>query len=371
MLDYILRLLPSVAIGMPLAYLVLRHFFKGSAFFKIGMLWVLNLFIILINTSLASNYPDVYPLGLATLIGVAISVGLLAYSGKLLKPLRNTISKLERLSEGELNIDIQEELKDRKDEIGQIVKTLISLRNNLEKVVTEIQESSEILSQEGEEIKSASDSLLETANFQATSIEEVSSSMEEMVSNIQQNAENSKKAESVYLNLSEDMKTMADSSNKSLTAIHSIADRIKVINDIAFQTNILALNASVEASRAGEEGRGFSVVASEVRKLAERSKDAANDIFSSTDSTVKVTNDAVNLINHILPLISETTNLIQEITVASEEQQSGSEQINSAIVSLNEKAQESSAKADRLNESADKLNSKSHDLNVAIKFFKR
>lgn len=366
----LLKLLPAIVFGLPIAWLVLRHYFKGSAFFKIGMIWVTNLFIVMINTSMASKYPEVYPLWLSTGIGVVVSALMLAYSGRLLKPLREATEKLDVLASGDLKVGIDEQLQHRKDEIGRIVKAFVVLKTNLTQVVAEIRESTDLLGAESNLINETSQLMVESANLQASNIEEISSSMQQMVANIQQNADNARHAESLSVKASGSMQKVSQSSVTSLEAINSINEKILIISDIAFQTNILALNAAVEAARAGAEGKGFSVVASEVRKLAERSKNAAGEIIASTSETVEITNEYTSMIQELMPEFTTTMTLVQEITAASEEQRIGSEQVNSAVFQLSEKAQESTIKAELLNDSAVKLSSRAKQLQSAIGFFK-
>lgn len=269
----------------------------------------------------------------------------------------------KNIAQGNLTMDTNHNALGVMDSMQKMVK-------QLREVIEGINEGSDQIASASEETSSNAQTLSQGANEQAANIEEVSSTMEQIASNIQNNANNATETENISRNAFEGINTVNKASQQSLNSIQSIAEKITIINDIALQTNILALNAAVEAARAGEHGKGFAVVAAEVRKLAERSKDAAKEIVELANESVYATEDAATRMNEILPDIEKTSNLIQEISAASAEQRNGTDQVNNAIQQLNSVIQQNSASSEELAGNAEELYSQAEGLRNLIKYFK-
>jgi methyl-accepting chemotaxis protein len=329
------------------SYIVTTLYEKEMVQILSHLRWVL-IVAILISTSIV--------ILINTIIGRSIS-----------KSVQKGVVFAKKISEGDLTAELD---INQQDEIGILAQSLSQMVKKLREIVAGISHGATEIAAVSQQMSLGSMDLSRGANTQAAAAEEVASSMEQMAANVQHNTDNAVQTEKISLQATQSMKLMEVSGKKSINSINEIANKISIINDIAFQTNILALNAAIEAARAGAHGRGFAVVAAEVRKLAERSKIAADEIASISKNSMLVTEESDKLINSLTPEIGRTAKLVQEIAAASNEQSSGIDQVNSALNNLNQIIQQNAASSEELATNAEELASQAEQLKTMISFLK-
>jgi methyl-accepting chemotaxis protein len=257
----------------------------------------------------------------------------------------------------------------RQDEIGVLAQSLNAMVTRLREVVAEVQAACENVAAGSEELSSTAQTLSQGASEQAASVEEVSATVEQISAAIRRSAENSAQTEAIAAKAADEAEMGGKTVAQTVTAMKQIAEKITIIEEIARQTNLLALNAAIEAARAGQHGKGFAVVAAEVRKLAERSGQAAGEIATLSVESVAVAEKAGNMLSAMVPGIRKTATLVQEIASSSREQNTGAQQINDAINQLNHVVQSSAAAAEEIASTAEELASQAEQLQQAIAFF--
>ncbi len=240
---------------------------------------------------------------------------------------------------------------------------LLKLISGVKKISFDIFQASNQLSKASQEIS-------ERANEQASTTEEIASSMEQMMTIINLNTQNAEDTADISKKSAEELRESNKAFVETIKAVSDISKKTLIITDISFQTNILSINASIEAARAGKAGKGFAVVAQEVRKLAEKSKLASDEITELSQNGNDISKVAGEKLEILIPEIIKSAELVNNIVTASKEQQSGAENINISIQQLTEIANENSASAEEMSASAEELLAQAEHLKELISMFK-
>ena len=305
-------------------------------------------------------------IGLAGLI--VIGFIFLQFTNQIITPIKSISHYAEEIAKG--NLDTMHIRHNRKDEIGQMIDALTGMTQKLTATIATILQSSDAVYQTSRNMQQDVAEIAERAAQQASSMEEISTSMGEIMASSRQNNSHAQTAQQISTNASTRMLEGAATVEMASNTMIEIAEKIMIIKDIAMQTNILALNAAVEAARAGETGRGFAVVAAEVRKLAEKSKEASALIEQTANEGKEMAVTASETISAILPDIDKTAQLVGDITANSETQSAAVTQINTGIGILNQNTQHTAQSADKMTDYAQLLHQQAVTLNDILKQFR-
>ena len=284
--------------------------------------------------------------------------------------LAGIIDDVGRVFSGMADGDLTQRItRDAEGIFEQVKQDSNASSDNLARVMAEVRAAADALTGAANQVSATAQSLSQAASQQAAGVEETTSQIDVMSASITQNSDNAKVTDGMATKASKEATDGGGAVSQTVAAMKQIAAKIGIVDDIAYQTNLLALNAAIEAARAGEHGKGFAVVAAEVRKLAERSQEAAKEIGDLAIHSVSTAERAGKLLQEIVPSIQKTSELVQEIAAASAEQSESVVQIGGAMGQLSKATQQNASASEELAATSEELSGQAEQLQQSIAFF--
>lgn len=332
---------------------------------KVGALFYINPVTKIYNSMMKELIINTIFFGIITIFLIFIISFIMKIS--IVRPIENAKIFIKELAAGNFRADLE---INSYNEISDMMNNLKTMISNMSKTLSIIKTDIGNVKNSSVETDITSKQLAEGTKKQVSSINNISSAVQEILHKIQMNNKNVKETENYYKSVNKNMKIGKESFNTTKKSMHKIVSKIELISDIAFTTNILAINTAIEAARAGEHGKGFSAVADEVSRLAENSMKAAEIINELSGSSVKNAENLGHVFDLIIVKMQETTGRINEISVAGTEQNMSIKKINSAIDDLHKLSKNNEKYSIETEHNAENLSNLSKQILKTISFYK-
>lgn len=357
-----------VSICYPIIIGIMRLAFKGSFLFRIGVA------IVTVGCVTGIFVYVIAKFGLAHMfwavpVDTTFAILVILQLKKHINVLQDLSTSIERLATLKLNLTIKKSYLSRKDEFGKISSSLQKLQSELSSLLRQVRDNSLELYDSSTTLNETSLMISSRASEQASATQNIGATMQQMSATVESNSKKAELTRGIAARSVVEMQKSNETLQQLISATQNISEKINIIGEIAGQTNLLALNAAVEAARAGSAGKGFSVIANEIRRLADMAMSASFEISHLSASSAEISVEAAKKLEFLVPEITESSNYVNGIVTASLEHSQGIEQTNHLVQQLAVISNRNSESANDMNHSAKRLSTQAGQMKLIVSRF--